>query len=664
MDIRWILLMPLVMQSYAEQTLPTTLLQATAPATNQSTLSTNSPLRTSFLTLDETLALQPGTRLFRRLDAVAAHPTTQGISLRNTGANAAGRTLVLRDGIPMNDPFGGWVPWTRWPALSLGAIHTSRDGGVSSDGWPTLGGTISLTPSEQNQVAFTTGSFVDYDAGLYASHDLSATTTLRTEVRTVDAPGYQLLPKGERGPVDTRAGFSLNSLSLRSDTRIGTRRLRISLDGFEEDRQNGTRLSRNTTEGYDLHVRLDTEHTRWSVYHQDRTFENVLTRVDDSRTSEQAVLDQYHVPGTAWGLVQRTQWERGPHTLQVGADTRWLDGATHERFRNLGDGFTREREAGGEQILAGLVAMDTWQGETWRLESNARLDLYRSENGHERVNAIAGGATIANEAFADQESIEPALRFTATRPIAVFTWHNAMFTGTRLPTLNEFYRPFRVGNDITVANEALEPERIYGLESGLHWRRDPDYQVRASVFYNRIDELVANVSQVEGPANVAPWGFIPAGGSGRQRENLDRAHTAGIECEGQWRINETLHVESAYLFTDSEVDHHPGLSGKTLVQTPAHQGTLLAWWKAHPHLHTGLLARGFSRVFEDDLNERELASAWTMDLLANWQLRPDLLIAVRINNLFDEAVATRKDGNGRIFTGAPRGFTASIQQRW
>jgi vitamin B12 transporter len=664
MDLRSILLVALLVETQAQVKLPTTVLQATEPGTNRSVFPEHSPLRPSFLTLDEALALQPGTRLYRRLDAVAAHPTTQGISLRNTGANAAGRTLVLRDGVPVNDPFGGWVPWTRWSPAAQGRIRTSRDGGVSPGGWSSLGGTIVLDQGTESKAIIRAGSFLDFDAGLYASHNLSETTSIRADIRTVDAPGYHLLPESKRGAVDQRAGFKLNHLRLGIDTRVGPQRLRVSLDGFEEERRNGTHLSRNATEGFDLHIRLDTRHTRWSVYHQDRTFENIFTRVNGDRSFEREVLDQFDVPGQAWGLVHRTQWETGRHQFQLGADARHLEGATHERFRDLGEGFTRERYAGGKQILAGLLAMDRWQGETWLLESNARLDLYRNENGRRRSHALTDGLVLQDQAFPDRQRVEPALRLGASRPFQSFTWHNALFTGTRLPTLNETYRPFRVGNDITIANEKLDPERIYGAETGMHWKLDDKNRIRASVFYNRIDNLVGNVSQVEGPANIAPWGFIPAGGSGRQRQNLERVHTAGIECEGSWRLHDKLHLEAAYLYTESEVDRYPGLTGNQLAQTPAHNGTLLAWWSAHPKLQAGLLARGFSAVFEDDLNQRPLDAAWTMDLLANWQMGKTLQLAFRVNNLFDEAVEVRKDGKGRVFFGPPRGFTVTAQHRW
>ncbi|MDQ3624848.1 MAG: Plug domain-containing protein, partial [Verrucomicrobiota bacterium] len=102
------------------------------------------------LRLDDLLRnAAPGFSLFRRSSSRVAHPTTQGVSLRNIGPNGAGRTLVLLDGIPLNDPFAGWVPWTRVPPSSLREVIVNPGGGAGLFGNAALGGTIHLTSEER-----------------------------------------------------------------------------------------------------------------------------------------------------------------------------------------------------------------------------------------------------------------------------------------------------------------------------------------------------------------------------------------------------------------------------------------------------------------------------------------------------------------------------------
>ena len=71
--------------------------------------------------LDDVLRQTPGFSLFRRSSSRVANPTTQGVTLRGVSGSGASRTLVLADGVPLNDPFGSWVYWNRVPARRGGS---------------------------------------------------------------------------------------------------------------------------------------------------------------------------------------------------------------------------------------------------------------------------------------------------------------------------------------------------------------------------------------------------------------------------------------------------------------------------------------------------------------------------------------------------------------
>src|SRR3977135_1579545 len=75
---------------------------------------------TAAATTDDALRQVTRFTLFRRSGSRSANPTSQGVSLRGIGASGASRALVLDDGIPFSDPFGGWVYWNRLsqPTLS------------------------------------------------------------------------------------------------------------------------------------------------------------------------------------------------------------------------------------------------------------------------------------------------------------------------------------------------------------------------------------------------------------------------------------------------------------------------------------------------------------------------------------------------------------------
>jgi len=76
--------------------------------------------------LDEALGPAPGFSLFRRTSSLGANPTTQGVSLRGIAGSGASRVLITLDGVPQNDPFGGWVIWTGLPTETISAATLVR----------------------------------------------------------------------------------------------------------------------------------------------------------------------------------------------------------------------------------------------------------------------------------------------------------------------------------------------------------------------------------------------------------------------------------------------------------------------------------------------------------------------------------------------------------
>src|ERR1043166_5974586 len=103
------------------------------------------------LTLDDRLRRIPGFALFRRSGSRTANPTTQGVSLRGVGASGASRAIVLKDGVPLNDPFGSWVYWGRVPAESIAEVEIVR--GAVSDvyGTAAVGGVVSVRTRERSE---------------------------------------------------------------------------------------------------------------------------------------------------------------------------------------------------------------------------------------------------------------------------------------------------------------------------------------------------------------------------------------------------------------------------------------------------------------------------------------------------------------------------------
>jgi hypothetical protein len=206
---------------------------------------------TAALTLDGALRQLPGFTLFRRTGSLTVNPTTQGVSLRGVGASGASRGLVLADGIPLNDPFGGWVYWDRVPKASVEAIEIVQGGISDLYGTDALGGVVNLIPHQAHD------SSLELEAG-YGNErtpEISLFTSLRKggwagslSAEALGTDGYILVDDRDRGSVDTPANSQHETAEFTLE-RVISERARVFARGsiFRETRDNGTPLQINRT---------------------------------------------------------------------------------------------------------------------------------------------------------------------------------------------------------------------------------------------------------------------------------------------------------------------------------------------------------------------------------------------------------------------------------
>ena len=111
-------------------------------------------------TIDDKLRQVAGFSLFRRTGSRYANPTAQGVSLRGVGASGASRSLVLFDGVPLNDVFGGWILWSRVAPIAVERIEVLRGGASSLYGSDSLSGAVNILPRKNSD------KFTDFGGNL------------------------------------------------------------------------------------------------------------------------------------------------------------------------------------------------------------------------------------------------------------------------------------------------------------------------------------------------------------------------------------------------------------------------------------------------------------------------------------------------------------------
>lgn len=626
--------------------------------------------------LDEALRSVPAVSLFRRTSSAAANPTTQGISLRAIAPSGAGRTLVMLDGVPLNDPFGGWVIWSQATPESLESLDVVRGAGSGPYGAGALTGTITLRERGK-------GGALDVSASERGGLRVAGSGSTRLGPLAVTLSGLREVSDGYvpvRGPAagaaDTPLDLDSRSAALRVDTALGQANLSVRAATWEEDRGSGLAGTRANASGHSLSATAaqtpmaDGYGWRLQAWRIDSNLANSSASVSADRSTTTPANDQFKTPATGWGLNaalrrRMTEFAGGRLEWELGADARFNDGETNELFSNpTGAGFTRIRRAGGETAVAGAYVDASWTAADWLVAGGLRVDRWENMGGFRKENTLATGAVLLNESDPDRSGEVVSARLAVRRDLGGgYAARAAAYSGFRPATLNELHRPFRVGNDITEANAALTPETLQGVETGLAFDRE-GVRWGASVFWNQIEDAIVNVTIGSGPATFPRAGFVPAGGVLRQRQNAGTIDAWGVELTGALDLSSAVSLNAAASWTDAEIDGGSSaaqLTGLRPAQAPEWSATAGLDWRATDRLTLALAARYESSRFDDDLNSRVLDAAVTLDARGEWAFTRNATLWIAADNLFDEDVEVSETGTGIAGYGPPR--TVSIGLR-
>jgi outer membrane receptor protein involved in Fe transport len=630
--------------------------------------------------LDEALATVPAVSLFRRTSSLGANPTTQGISLRAIAPSGAGRTLVTLDGEPVNDPFGGWVIWSQVPPESLESLDIIRGGGGGPYGAGALTGVIALRERDGE------GGVLDKSVAAFGGRRLAAATTLPLgrfaltgSLLSDRSDGYTPVRGGAAGVADTRLDLETTSAALRADFGLDdVTALSVRGSAYEEERGSGLLGARSSASGQGYSVSLARTPTRnrlgWraQIWRRESDLANSSVAVAPGRAGTTPANDQFATPANGWGgnlALRRSGLDLGGGRLEweVGADARFSEGETRERFRFLGGQFTRDRFAGGETSIIGGYAEGAWTGDAWLIAGGVRLDRWENSEGRRMERDRLTGLATLDETYPDRAGEVASARLAVRRDLGGdWAVRAAVYSSFRPATLNELHRPFRVGNDLTEANAALEPETLKGMEVGLSWG-GARTSLGATVFFNRIEDAIVNVTISAGPGVIPALpraGFVPAGGVLRQRQNAGTIEAVGLELTAEHRFTDLTLVWAVSL-TDAEVDGGAAalqLTGLRPAQAPVASATAGIDWRVGERLKFSLRGRHESRRFDDDLNSRTLGAATTVDARLDWQLKDGIGLYVAADNLFDAQVEVSETADGVAGFGPPQTvrFGASI----
>lgn len=603
--------------------------------------------------MEDVLSSTAGFQQFRRSDSRSANPSAQGVTLRALGGNASSRALVLLDGVPVANPFFGYIPLSALSPDRLATVRVTRGGGMGAFGTGAVSGTIELNSAQPAQIGTLQASALIDQRG---ETQLSATAAPRigsgfvlASVAWDKGNGFWTTPRNQRGPASVRAAYESWSAALRAVAPL-TDTVEIQASGLAYDDARTLRFAGadSTSSGQQASLRVVGRGT-WQFdvlgYVQAQDFSNVVISAANFRKS----LDQARTPTLAVGGKAELRPPLGEsHVLRLGADMRWSEGHLAERpFSTVTGRATAFRRAGGRQSDLGLYIEDDWTLGTVVLTGGLRADRWTIRHGFFRE-LTATGAVNQDTRFADRHGWNANARGGVVwRASETLSLRGAAYTGLRLPTLNELYRPFVVFPVTTQANAALKPERLRGFEGGAEIRPSHYLSLSLTAFDNRLKDAVANVTIASNT---------------RQRQNVDGIRARGIEASAALAFG-PFNLDGSLAWTRSRVEAtglQSALDGLRPAQVPKLGASATLAWTPHAGWRLAATLRHVGAQFEDDLQTDLLPAATTIDAYAQVPLGGPFALILRGENLTGETVVTRNQ-SGSIDLGTPRTLWAGLR---
>jgi len=586
--------------------------------------------------MDDLLRTVPGVQP-ALLSSRYNHPTAQSVTLNGLGTR---RTLVLLDGVPLNDGFGGWVNWGLIPN-NVERVEIVPGGASNLYGTWAMGGVIQVitkAPAEG------TGLRLDSQAGTLSSYQQALNARYGTDhfrislgYRWFHTNGFIPIPAYQRGPVD-RTDDSRHELFNGSMAWKPSSTTTIDLSGslFREDRTFGTSLSlaSRTIGNVALGLRSDQGPAGlWDgkLFGQWQTFRNQTSQVVPSPLMRLAELPDrlQTIPSNDFGgSLQWTGRLLETDRLVLGTDARTIIAqSTDDVFSSAGiagQTLARGQQLGwglfGEWIVPAserLTVTPSIRADWWK-NFNARSETPMSSTAF-RDNVI----NVINPKLSTQYQVNDTLRVGAS-----------IYQAFRAPTLNELYRGFSFGGFSFLPNDQLRPERLTGAELKVEGELFADRALRwrLSVHRDRVKDQIL---------------FVTQGPLAAQRQNIGRTMSTDGALDLSYRVTPLWSLNLGYVYVDSYISSFPGSPDREGKRVPNVSRSQLTTGitVGHPdRLEATILTRYLSRQYTDDFNTQSVADFAVLDASLQHQIQKGLRLVLNGENLTDRHYIATQTG--------------------
>jgi len=604
-------------------------------ATSVSNFSQVQLQQTPALGLDDRLHADAGFQLFRRTSSWTANPTSQGLSLRGLGSTAASRTLVVSGQVPLSDPFGGWVHWDEIPTLAIERVELLHGGSADLYGSSAIGGVVDIVPVMparsllfQADASGATENSALEDALLSVSARHLAALGAFSGIKT---GGYIPTAPVFRGTVDVPSNVTAESgrVELRTPSSSGHATAFLLGNVLNESRSNGTPDQTNGTRLWRYVSGADgtvaATHLALRGFGSRESYRQSFSSIAANRGAETLTKLQRVPLDEFGGIVQATKPFAHQLTAAVGADLRDIRATDDETA-----GATAVTTATtARQRAVGGYADAIWMPRNWSASGSIRVDSFRTFDALQVVSntaKVSAQPTLAEIFAGPRVGLVRQLR-------GGWALTGTAFRAFRGPTMNELYRTGQVGQQTTLANNALLAERATGFEFGGELQRGWGH-LRATTFWTEVNRPISAVLLVQTATTQT-----------LQRQNLGQIRSRGVMLQAESADWHHLTATAGYQLAiatvtafNSSSPAQTNLTGNWIPEVPRQAVTSTLNYVQPRIVSLHVVASYQGREFDDAANQAVLHPYARFDVLAERSLKHGLSVFAGAQNLLNRSI--------------------------
>jgi outer membrane receptor protein involved in Fe transport len=635
--------------------------------------------------LDDILQLVPGMNL-TQMGPDVGHPTAYNEGMRGLPTTET-RFLVLVDGIPVNDPFFGYIQWNRIPLDNIERVEIVRGGGAPLWGNGAMGGVINIitrTPSDSMlDVDAAGGSYGTYRTSVYGAYRASNALVLSMNSSFSGTNGYQTTPASWttygtttlRSPLYIPTSFDARNISLRADYTPST-----DLTGFfivnyyDDDQVLTTPIGDDSQQTWSYSGQLSKTFQNngaltATVFHNDSNF--VTNNPHLLSFTSEYNSNIHNSPGndTGGSLTWTQDLSSILKSYTFGVDAHQITGSDYSNYYLPSGAIAVPTIVGsGKQLFVGGFAETRLEPiEHLEISGSVRYQYYRNYDGIDTFPPAIGAIPASSK-----KSVDPRLdiRYALTDEFAL---RGAYYKSFRAPTLDQLYRTYAdTTAGIYEGNPFLKPETLKGGEVGLDFNHD-GFRSQLTFYDTTITNLITqrNLTPAENPTalgvvcgyDATTYTYLTC----TRLINAASAVARGMELEADWNLGHGVSAGFGYTYADSHYTSNPEdptAVGQRLEGVPKQNvsGRLAYAAPAGWRIATDL--RWVSKSYGDAHPQDNLIqnAHFVMDVSGSYPLTQRLQAYIQIQNLTDTRYIANNSGAAPIL-GTPREVIAGLHLR-